>query len=362
MGYLGNQPTIGAYHKLDAISTVNGQATYNLLLDSVAFTPQSANHMLVVVNGIVQSPTTNYTVSGSTITFTGNLVTGDVINEIRVFGDVLNIGTPSDATVTNAKTNFVSTSSGAGLSIKGDGTTDGTVQLNCSQNSHGVKIASPAHSAGQSYTIKLPTENIAADKIMKVASITGSGTSAVGQMSFVDAPSGTHVKLVTNTVSSAVSGINFANTFADNSSFRVFYILGEGLEGSANGYRNWRFSTNGTDGNTGNYSWAIDGRASNNTTISWYTTSQNYATLQTYNNYATTGHAYGFNGYVHLPTKTDVASYFSGMTFGESSSNTTFYNNFVGALHSTTKPTGIVFYNASGNFTDGTITVYGVTQ
>jgi hypothetical protein len=210
MAYLGNQPTIGAYHKLDAISTVNGQATYNLLLDSVAFTPQSANHMLVVVNGIVQSPTTNYTISGSTITFTGNLVTGDVINEIRVFGDVLNIGTPSDATVTNAKTNFVSTSSAAGLSIKGDGTTDGTVQLNCSQNSHGVKIASPAHSAGQSYTIKLPTENIAADKIMKVASISGSGTTAIGQMSFVDEPSGGLKFLATSgTISSGTSAVDF---------------------------------------------------------------------------------------------------------------------------------------------------------
>mgnify|MGYP003327579338 CR=1 FL=1 len=187
MGYLGNQPTIGAYHKLDAISTVNGQATYNLLLDSVAFTPQSANHMLVVVNGIVQSPTTNYTISGSTITFTGNLVTGDVINEIRVFGDVLNIGTPSDATVTNAKTDFVSTSSAAGLSIKGDGTTDGTLQLNCSQNSHGVKISSPAHSAGQSYELILPTGNVTADKVLKVASVSGSGTTGIGQLSFGDA-------------------------------------------------------------------------------------------------------------------------------------------------------------------------------
>ena len=315
-----------------------------------------------MVNGIVQSPTTNYTISGSTITFTGNLVTGDVINEIRVFGDVLNIGTPSDATVTNAKTDFVSTSSAAGLSIKGDGTTDGTLQLNCSQNSHGVKIASPAHSSGQSYTIKLPTENIAADKIMKVASITGSGTSAVGQMSFVDAPSGTHVKLATNTVSSAVSEINFANTFADNSSFRVFYILGENLEGSSTAFRNWRFSTNGTSGNTGNYSWAIDGRTSNNVNNSWYTTSQNYATLQNNTYYAFAGYPFGFNGYVHLPTKTDVTSIFSGLCFGETSSNRTFFNNFVGALHATTKPTGIVFYNASGNFTDGTITVYGVTQ
>jgi hypothetical protein len=224
MGYLGNQPTIGAYHKLDAISTVNGQATYNLLLDSVAFTPQSANHMLVVVNGIVQSPTTNYNISGSTIVFTSNLVTGDVINEIRVFGDILNIGTPSDATVTNAKTNFVSTSSGAGLSIKGDGTTDGTVQLNCSQNSHGVKIASPAHSSGQSYTIKLPTENIATDKIMKVASISGSGTTAIGQMSFVDEPSG-GLKLLNHTsISSATASVVYNNSLI-TSSHNIYKIV-----------------------------------------------------------------------------------------------------------------------------------------
>ena len=244
MPYLGNNPTIGAYHKLDAISTVNGQATYNLLLDSVAFTPQSANHMLVVVNGIVQSPTTNYTVSGSTITFTGNLVTGDVINEIRVFGDVLNIGTPSDATVTNAKTNFVSTSSAAGLSIKGDGTTDGTVQLNCSQNSHGVKIASPAHSAGQSYTIKLPTENIAADKIMKVASITGSGTSAVGQMSFVDEPSGGMTLLNSTTISSGTSAVDFNNSLITSTyKVYVFHVLGlfDSVTSGSNGFA-MRFS------------------------------------------------------------------------------------------------------------------------
>ena len=94
------------------------------------------------------------------------MVTGDVINEIRVFGDVLNIGTPSDSTVTNAKTNFVSTSSSAGLSIKGDGTTDGTLQLNCRQNSHGVKIKSPAHSASQSYTLTLPATAPSADKAL----------------------------------------------------------------------------------------------------------------------------------------------------------------------------------------------------
>ena len=103
-----------------------------------------------------------------------------------MLGNVLDIGTPSDSTVTDAKANFVSTSSAAGLQIKGDGTTDGTLQLNCSQNSHGVKIASPAHSAGQSYTLTLPTGNLTAGNVLKINSISGSGTTAVGQL---EAPS-----------------------------------------------------------------------------------------------------------------------------------------------------------------------------
>ena len=72
------------------------------------------------------------------LNFASNLATGDVIDFVIVLGNTLDIGTPSDATVTNAKTNFTSTSSAAGLQIKGDGTTDGTLQLNCSQNSHGI--------------------------------------------------------------------------------------------------------------------------------------------------------------------------------------------------------------------------------
>ena len=44
------------------------------------------------------------------------------------------------------------------VEIKGDGSSaDGTLQLNCSQNTHGVKIKSPPHSANASYTLTLPT-------------------------------------------------------------------------------------------------------------------------------------------------------------------------------------------------------------
>ena len=43
--------------------------------------------------------------------------------------------------------------------VKGAGGNDGTLQLNCSANSHGVKIKSPPHSAGASYTLTLPNDD-----------------------------------------------------------------------------------------------------------------------------------------------------------------------------------------------------------
>jgi len=188
MAYIGKSPQVGNYIKLDAITT-SSTNTYNLLNGGVAFVPESALHMLVSLNGVIQEPLTAFSVSGSTITFlpsSGTLSSSDSIDFILVLGNTLDIGTPSDSTVTNAKTNFVSTSSSAGLSIKGDGTTDGTLQLNCSQNSHGVKLASPAHSAGQSYTLTLPTGNLTAGNVLKINSISGSGTTAIGQL---EAPS-----------------------------------------------------------------------------------------------------------------------------------------------------------------------------
>ncbi len=158
MSYIGKTPTLGNFVKLDAL-TASATASYTMQVDSVNFSPESVNHMLVSLNGVIQSPTTSYTISGSTITFASALTSSDSIDFIMVYGNVLDIGTPSDATVTNAKTNFVSTSSAAGLQIKGDGTTDGTLQLNCSQNSHGIKLKSPPHSASASYTLTFPNDD-----------------------------------------------------------------------------------------------------------------------------------------------------------------------------------------------------------
>ena len=107
MAYIGKEPQVGNYIKLDAIST-SSTNTYNLTKDSVAFTPESALHMLVSLNGVIQSPLSSFSVSGSTITFlpsSGTLSSSDTIDFILVLGNTLDIGTPSDSTVTNAKTN-----------------------------------------------------------------------------------------------------------------------------------------------------------------------------------------------------------------------------------------------------------------
>ena len=70
------------------------------------------------------------------------------------------------------------------VEVRGAGGNDGKLQLNCSAQSHGIKLASPAHSAGQSYTFIFPDNQIAADKYLKVKSITGSGATATGQLEY----------------------------------------------------------------------------------------------------------------------------------------------------------------------------------
>jgi hypothetical protein len=104
MAYIGKTPVIGNFVKLDSITVVNGQAAYTMQNGSVNFTSyDNVNQFLVSLNGVLQAPTDSFTVSGSTLTFASNLSTGDVIDFVLVLGNSLDIGTPSDNTVTAAK-------------------------------------------------------------------------------------------------------------------------------------------------------------------------------------------------------------------------------------------------------------------
>ena len=113
MPFLGKQPLQGNSNVLlDAITT-SATATYNLTKDSVAYTPVSAQSLMVSLNGVTQAPIAAYTVSGSQIVFASALTSNDVIDYIIAFTgpklsadlDVNTVGTSAleDSAVTTAK-------------------------------------------------------------------------------------------------------------------------------------------------------------------------------------------------------------------------------------------------------------------
>ena len=108
---------------------------------------------------------------------------------------------------------ITATPNGTGEVVVGGNTNPGTLVLNCESNSHGIKLQSPPHSSSQSYTLKFPTGNVTADRFLKVASITGSGTTAVGQLSFAEVSGGTSWQAVKTSTFTAVAGEGyFVNT------------------------------------------------------------------------------------------------------------------------------------------------------
>ena len=127
--YIGKPPATGLFKKLDSITVVNAQAAYTLQYSSSNFKPATAEQLIMSVNGVIQAPGDAYTISGSTITFSENLVTGDVIDFIVALGEVGNTVTPTDGSV---DVNKMSSSI-----MK-----DGAIRVNDTSLSNNVTIAS----------------------------------------------------------------------------------------------------------------------------------------------------------------------------------------------------------------------------
>ncbi len=181
-------------------STVNGTSqryTYNITsaVSSVTGSDANGNTLAydagfadVYVNGVRLSSSDITITSGTSVVFASALANGDVV-DVVAYGtfDVASInasnissGTINDARLPTTIADKVITATS--LSAKGDGSSaDGKITLNCSQNSHGVSISSPAHSSAQSYNLILPTSVGTSGQVLATA---GSNTN---QLSWVDA-------------------------------------------------------------------------------------------------------------------------------------------------------------------------------
>jgi len=106
MPYIGKSPEHGNFAELNDVSgSFNGSTTQFALttrIGGLAITPVVEAALLISLDGVIQEPTTDYTVSGTNITFT-TAPASTVSFFGVVMGRQLDVGTPSDGTVTSAK-------------------------------------------------------------------------------------------------------------------------------------------------------------------------------------------------------------------------------------------------------------------
>ena len=104
MPYIGKSPLHGNYSKLDDFSGDfdGSDATHALAANGISITPVTEAALLISINGVLQEPVTDYTVSGTNITFTTAPASG--VNFFGVaLGEQLAGNTPSNSTITSAK-------------------------------------------------------------------------------------------------------------------------------------------------------------------------------------------------------------------------------------------------------------------
>ena len=195
MGYIGNTPA-EKYVSL-AVQHFSTTATASYTLSNSV---TNENGISLFINNVRQEPGSGYayTAAGTALTLSVATAASDTMYCVYL-GKAIGTITPPDGsvnsakivdgsvtnddlagsitsakitsldankltgTVTNSTTNFQ-----PGTVFKGDGSsTDGKITLNCSQNTHGVSIQSPAHASTASYTLTLPTTNGNANELLK---------------------------------------------------------------------------------------------------------------------------------------------------------------------------------------------------
>ena len=103
MAYVGKAPQTGAYQILDDIAssfTGSTPGPFNLTVNGTAVSPGNEANCIISISGVVQDPSA-FTITGSQISFSSNPASSDTFFG-TVLGDVFDIGTPTDSTVTAA--------------------------------------------------------------------------------------------------------------------------------------------------------------------------------------------------------------------------------------------------------------------
>ena len=105
MSYIGRQNLGGAYRQLDDISSsFNGSNTaFTMQVNSTNVSVGDVNQIILSLGGVVQKPSTDFTISGSTLTFTTAPAASTSFFAILLGSDNGGTVTPTDGSVTSSK-------------------------------------------------------------------------------------------------------------------------------------------------------------------------------------------------------------------------------------------------------------------
>ena len=132
----------------------------------------------------------------------------------------------NEITTSTSNGNIKLNPNGTGVvEVKGDGSSaDGTVQLNCSQNSHGIKLASPPHSAAQSYTLTFPQTAPVANKLLQTdgsGNLSFSSDLTLDSLTMSGSGNVTFTAATTLALNANTGGTVVVNDGSNNADFRV---------------------------------------------------------------------------------------------------------------------------------------------
>jgi len=160
---------VGFWDKIDNTQSLTGSGTANTM---TMWTSDSA-----IGNSLVSQ-------AGTVVSVDGSLKVKDTV----------------EATTANTNLKLKGAGTGGVEIMSADGITDGKIQLNCSQNSHGVTLQSPPHSDSATYTLILPANVGNANQVL-----TSAGAGA--QLTWSTPATGTGTVTNFTVVSTAIPGI-----------------------------------------------------------------------------------------------------------------------------------------------------------
>jgi len=167
---------VAGYQSFSAAGITNGDTVRYTIEDGTNWeigTGTLSNSVGTMSRSVIDSSS-----GGSALTLSGNAkvfltaAANDILVEVvedtsPQLGGNLDVQA-REITTSTSNGNVKITPNGSGVvEVKGAGGNDGTLQLNCSANSHGVKIKSPPHSASASYTLTLPNDDGSANEVLK---------------------------------------------------------------------------------------------------------------------------------------------------------------------------------------------------